>query len=76
MKKINNTKFSPLSDQEMAQIKGGGWKMICEAYTSTPDGNYLITHLSKQQVLFGKNVGNPIHFTTMDDNNFNHRLKK
>jgi natural product precursor len=76
MKKTNNTKFSPLSDQEMEQIKGGAWKIICEAYTSTQDENYLITHLSKQQVLFGMNVGDPIYTSTMDANNFNHRLKK
>ena len=76
MKKTNNTKFSPLSDQEMTQIKGGAWKMICEAYTTTPDENYLITHFTKQQVIFGMNVGSPIHLSTMDANNFNHRLKK
>jgi bacteriocin-like protein len=51
MEKLNQKKFEPLSQNELSQIEGGGWKpVVTETYTY-PDGTIQTFSIMRRYIL-------------------------
>ena len=71
---LDKQKFAPLTDEQMNQISGGDWTIICTGHSITPDGNQLVTHFIKQYTFLGLKIGEPQAMPNQSDGTYNGAL--